>query len=154
MAHGSIKITDPRMTSEGFKDQNCTPKPGVMPDCVACEIKTPSAELVVEFDRSEIATMAGSLPDYVPTMDAAHRFIRSNPLTSFEILVGILGIGDEDRAEVSGGRLRELWKACGGAVDKKGRAWVEMETLPFVLRRIIDTEKQIAGATAKDHPDA
>lgn len=79
----------------------------------------------------------------MPTLDEAIRFIRSNPLVAWETVIEALDIGSEDRAEVSGGRLRELWKASGGAVDKKSRAWVEIDTLPAVLRKIIDAVKQI-----------
>ena len=81
--------------------------------------------------------------DYMPTLDEAVRFIRSNPLTSWETVIDVLGIGSEDHAEVSGGRLRELLKAAGGAFDKKSRAWVEVDTLPSVLRKIIDAVKKI-----------
>lgn len=73
------------------------------------------------------------------TLDQVHRFMASNPLTSWEALVSVLKLGDEDQAAVSGGRFRELWKLNGGAVDKNGRAWVEMETLPIVLRKIVDS---------------
>lgn len=142
MAHGSIKIIDPRLCSGGFKDHNCTPRPGITPGCVACELNLTGAEIVVEFDRSEIATMVGSLPDYLPTMDGALRFMRSNPMTSWEMMLEVCGLGDEDNAPVSGGRFRELWKLSGGAV-KDGKAWVEMETLPFVLRRLIDAVRAI-----------
>ena len=84
------------------------------------------------------ASPADPKPDYMPTMDEVHRFIKSNPLTSFEMLAEITGIGDYDNAPVSGDRFRELWKLGGGAFAK-GRAWVEIETLPFVLCRIVDT---------------
>lgn len=73
-----------------------------------------------------------------PTMDEVKTFMRSNPDTSWEMLVEILSIGDEDRAIVSGGKLRELWRLAGGAVDKRGRAWIEIDLLPSVLRKIID----------------
>ena len=78
------------------------------------------------------------LLNYMPTLDEARRFIMSNPAVSWEMVVEATGIGSEERAQVSGGRFRELWKLAGGMVDKKGRAWVEMDTLPFVLRRIVD----------------
>lgn len=77
----------------------------------------------------------------MPTLDAVRRFMKSNPDTSWEMLIEVLGIGDEERAEVSGGRLRELWRLAGGAIDKRSRAWVEMDTLPSVLRKIIDAVK-------------
>ncbi len=80
---------------------------------------------------------------YMPTMDEAVRFMQSNPQTSWEILIEIFQIGDEEKAAVSGGRMRELWKLSGGAFDKKGRAWVEIDTLPFVLRRLIDSVNKI-----------
>ena len=93
--------------------------------------------------RSLAATEGREMTDaprlnYMPTMDEAVRFIRSNPQTSWEIVIDALGIGSEDNAQVSGGRFRELWKLAGGEVDKKGRAWVEMQVLPTVLGKITD----------------
>jgi hypothetical protein len=87
--------------------------------------------------------------DYVPTMDEARRFIRSNPSTSWETLVDVLGLGNEDKATVSGGRFRELWKLAGGMVDSKGNAWVEIETLPSVLRKIIDAVGRVKPNSAE-----
>lgn len=44
-------------------------------------------EIELDFSRSEVAQMVGCFPDYMPTMDAVHRFMKSNPLTSAEMLV-------------------------------------------------------------------
>lgn len=79
----------------------------------------------------------------IPTMDVALRFMRSNPQTSWEMLIEILGIGSEDTAAVSGGRFRELWELAGGAYDKKGRAWIEIQILPAVLRKIVDAIQRL-----------
>lgn len=86
--------------------------------------------------------------DYTPKLDEVVRFMRSNPLTSFEALAEILKIGDDGNAMMSGGRFRELWRINGGAFDKKGRAWIETDLLPQILRRIIDTNE----ALHKGHP--
>lgn len=72
-------------------------------------------------------------PPYMPTMDEAYRFITSNPATSAGILVETLRLSREDSA-VSNGRLREIWKLLGGVVDKNGRAWIEADLLPGLLR--------------------
>ncbi len=86
---------------------------------------------------------------FMPAMDAVYRFMRSNPLTTCEMLVEVLGAGDPP---VSAGRFRELWKIAGGSVDKKGRAWVEMDFLAQTLLRIVnsvnalhDPEKCLGG---------
>lgn len=83
---------------------------------------------------------------FMPAMDAVYRFMRSNPQTSCMMLIETLGLGKEEKAEVSRGRLLELWKLAGGAVDKKGNAWVEIEELPAVLRVVIDAEKVASTA--------
>lgn len=72
------------------------------------------------------------------TMDVVHRFMKSNPLSSWEMLTEILDIGSEEAAAVSGGKFRELWKLAGGSVNRKGQAWVEVDRLPATLRQIID----------------
>ena len=99
----------------------------------------PYEAIVVAIREAALAAMArvAPSPDYVPTMDAAMRFMRSNPVTSWEMMLEILNLGSEDNAPASGGRFRELWKLSGGAF-KNGKAWVEVDTLPFVLRRLID----------------
>jgi hypothetical protein len=79
-------------------------------------------------------------------MDEAMRFMRSNPDVSWEMLIQVLDLGSEDKASVSGGRFRELWKLSGGMVDKKGRAWVETNILPAVLRKIVDAICKVAAA--------
>lgn len=87
----------------------------------------------------------------VPNMDEVHRFMRSNPSTSWEMLVEVLGIGSSP--EVSGGRFRELWRESGGAIDKKGNAWIELSVLPQVLAKIIDASNRLATTQAqKDQP--
>ena len=88
----------------------------------------------------------------MPNLDEAIRFMRSNPLTSWETMLEILDLGNEDNAPVSGGRFRELWKLSGGAFDRKGCAWVEIETLPVVLRRLIDAVNKIDGVSPSN-PD-
>lgn len=55
---------------------------------------------------------------------------------------GFLDVGEE----VSGGRIRELWKECGGAMDKKkGRFWIEPEHAPDLVRKIITAITTIAN---------
>lgn len=55
---------------------------------------------------------------------------------------GFLDVGEE----VSGGRLKELWKECGGCVDrKKGRFWIEPEHAPELIRKIITAITTIAN---------
>ncbi len=83
--------------------------------------------------------------DYMPSLDEAKRFVQSNPETAWQLVADRLGLGSEDKAAVSGGRFRELWRLSGGAVDKKGRAWVEMDMLPSVLRGIIDAIQKLDG---------
>lgn len=84
-------------------------------------------------------------PDLIPTMDAVYRFMRSNPNTSWEMLVEVLKLGTDETDGPSGGRFRELWMQSGGAVDRKGNAWVELQILPTVLRKIIDASNRIAS---------
>ena len=79
-------------------------------------------------------------PPYMPTMDEAHRFIKSNPLTAASILVETQNLAREDSTS-SDGRLRELWKLAGGAVDKKGRAWIELHLLPGLIRAVAAMSK-------------
>jgi hypothetical protein len=81
----------------------------------------------------------------MPTMDAVYRFMRSNPLTSCEMLIEVLALGNEENAEASSGRLREIWRLAGGSFDKKGRAWVEIDLLPQVLRRVIDAAAKLTA---------
>lgn len=38
----------------------------------------------------------------------------------------------------SRGRLVEIWKEQGGAVDKKGRAWIELDLLVPLLNSIVE----------------
>lgn len=76
-------------------------------------------------------------PNYVPTADEAYRFIASNPITSAQFLVETQKLSRKDSA-VSNGRLRDLWKLAGGMIDKKGRAWIEADLLPGLLRIMID----------------
>lgn len=47
--------------------------------------------------------------------------------------------------EVSAGRIRELWKECGGCVDKKkGRFWIEPEHCAELIRKIIGEITKVA----------
>lgn len=48
--------------------------------------------------------------------------------------------------KVSDGRLRELWKQAGGSVDRKGRAFLEIDLLPAALRKILDGALQAESA--------
>ena len=74
--------------------------------------------------------------NYVPTLDEAVRYIRSNPAVAWEILRGQIGLVTEAEA-VSDGRLRELWKLNGGVVGKGNRAWIEVDLLPGLLREVV-----------------
>lgn len=91
----------------------------------------------VEIDGHKYVRAEPSAND-IPNMDAVYRFMRNNPQTSWEMVIELLGIGSEDEAKVSSGRLRELWKLAGGSVDRKGRAFLEIDLLPAALRKIID----------------
>lgn len=73
-------------------------------------------------------------PPYMPTLNEAMRFIQSNPGVSASILTEPWRVArDDDRC--SNGRLREIWKQAGGAVDiKKDRAWIEVHLLPGLMR--------------------
>ena len=56
--------------------------------------------------------------------------------------MAVVDIGEE----VSGGRIKELWKDCGGMVDKKkGRFWIEPEHAPALIRKIISAITAIAN---------
>ena len=77
---------------------------------------------------------------YMPTMDEAHRFIKSNPLTAASILVETQNLARED-SDTSNGRLREMWLLAGGSVDKKGRAWIELHLLPGLIRAVATMSK-------------
>lgn len=89
---------------------------------------------------------------FMPAMDAVYRFMRSNPQTSCMMLIETLGLGAEEAAKVSRGRLLEIWKLAGGAVDKKGNAWVEIQELPAVLRVVIDAEKAASAVDGEVKP--
>lgn len=43
-----------------------------------------------------------------------------------------------EEAIFSRGRLIELWRKHGGAVDKRGRAWIELDLLVPLLNDIIE----------------
>jgi hypothetical protein len=75
-------------------------------------------------------------PNYIPTLDEAVLYIRSNPAVAWEILREQIGLATEAEA-VSDGRLRELWKLNGGAVGKGNRAWIEVDLLPRLLREVV-----------------
>lgn len=73
-------------------------------------------------------------PPYTPNADEAYRFIKSNPMTAASFVVEVLQQSTET-SRASNGRLREIWKQAGGAVDaKKDRAWIEVHLLPGLLR--------------------
>jgi hypothetical protein len=38
----------------------------------------------------------------------------------------------------SAGKLRELWRELGGSVDRKNRAFIEIDLLPALLRAIVE----------------
>lgn len=94
-----------------------------------------SEPLVATSNSNALEAMAAQR---MPNMDAVHRFMVSNPQTSWEMLTEILGIGSEDAVKISGGRFRELWKLAGGSVKRNGHAWVEIDRLPAALRQIVD----------------
>lgn len=76
-------------------------------------------------------------PGRMPTMDEVHRFMESNPVTATEMLTAIrCPSAETDRC--SNGRLRDLWKTGGGSVDRQGRAFIEIDLLPGLLRYVID----------------
>lgn len=139
MAAGSIKIKDKRMSSEGFKDLATTPRVGITADHTAVTLELTSASVEAEFSREEVMTMLLAFPDYMPTLDAATRFVRSNPATAASILIEHWRTpGDNDRC--SNGKLRDIWKAAGGMVDKTkpGRVWIEADLLPGLLRLLAE----------------
>lgn len=72
--------------------------------------------------------------DYMPNAAEAYRFIKSNPAVTADFLMETWRVArDDDRC--SNGRLREIWKQAGGAVDlKKDRAWIEVHLLPGLMR--------------------
>lgn len=92
----------------------------------------PQPEAPMEW--SEVATLLSTkFPEYMPTADAAYRFIRSNPETSASFLIDTLKLST-DTSRCSNGKLREIWKLAGGMIDKKAHAWIESDLLPGVLR--------------------
>ena len=76
-------------------------------------------------------------PDRVPTLDEVSRFVQSNRLTAVDLVLDLIFAGHLADGELSDGRFRELWKECGGSVDRQGRAFIEIRLLPRVLRFII-----------------
>lgn len=88
--HGHIKIKDKRTSVESWKDRDISPVAGVTPGHASCELKLDCATVMVEFSRSEIIQMLNAAdPTYIPTMDAAYRFMVSNPKTSADMLAEI-----------------------------------------------------------------
>lgn len=87
--------------------------------------------------------MTEHITERMPTLDEIYRFARSNPLTLWQVVTEVMELGDEDRAEMSGGRCRELWKLNGGAFYKRGRAWIEVYLLPKLLRSIFDANDKL-----------
>jgi hypothetical protein len=92
MACAIVEIKDRSISSISAKDLSIgTPTAGITPDHVRCELSLPTATdpiitIEVELSRSEVAEIVGAFPDYIPTMDAVIRFMRSNPRTSKEMI--------------------------------------------------------------------
>jgi hypothetical protein len=87
--------------------------------------------------------------DRMPSLDEVTRFVSSNPKTAINLVLDLVLAGhvtyerwDEDilASSSSDGRLRMLWFQCGGLVDKQGRAFIEINLLPRVLRLIIEAD--------------
>lgn len=79
-------------------------------------------------------TDADPKPEYMPQAHEARTFIMSNPSVATAFLMEAWRVSRED-SRCSDGRLREIWKQAGGAVDaKKDRAWIEVHLLPGLLR--------------------
>jgi len=89
MACLAIKVLDNRVSSQGAKDLSVSPHTGTSPDSVECDIETDVFSITVEFNRAEVSMMVGTFVDYMPTMDQVYRFMKSNPLTSAEMLAEI-----------------------------------------------------------------
>lgn len=57
------------------------------------------------------------------------------------MIEGLPSLGEE----ISAGRIRELWKECGGMVDKKnGRFWIEPQHCAELVRKIIGEITRVA----------
>ena len=79
----------------------------------------------------------------MPTMDAVHRFMKSNPLTAMEMLTEISPAALADTC--SDARLRELWMEHHGGFNKRREHFFcERDLMPALLRRIIDSVARAA----------
>lgn len=93
-------------------------------------------------DELEVLTRG----DRMPTLDEVHRFVKSNPKTAVDLVLDLVFAGhlaseetvSPEAAAMSDGRLRELWKESGAAIDRHGRAFIEADLLPRILRLIIE----------------
>lgn len=99
------------------------------------------AKWAVETREIIEAYLAAAPAERMPTMDEAYRFIASNPVTSAAILVETQKIASDD-APTSNGRIRDLWRLAGGMVDKRGRAWIEFDLLPGIIRTMAELHAQ------------
>ena len=97
---------------------------------VRCSLCCSEAELETHADGCLLKPES----PYMPTADEAFRFIDSNPRTAAGFLAEVFSKSRED-SKCSNGRLRDIWKLAGGAVDdKKDRAWIEVHLLPGLMR--------------------
>jgi hypothetical protein len=140
MTCGYIKVLGRKGDQESWKNDNTlSPKRGLTEGTVLCEIRRGAAHADIEFTRNEVHEIAGALGDYMPSADQACRFIKSNPSVSASFLIEHWRVsGDDDRC--SNGKLRDIWKAAGGMVDKNkpGRVWIEADLLPGLLRLLAE----------------
>jgi hypothetical protein len=103
--------------------------------CADTGDKTKAALLARADEWGECADEMERLQTAMPNLDAATRFIQSNPAVTASVLIEHWRVaGDNDRC--SNGKLRDIWKAAGGMVDKAkpGRVWIEADLLPGLLR--------------------
>ena len=87
-------------------------------------------------------------PPNMPSWNEVYDFAKSNPYAFWKTAEDVFKLGNEDKAEMSGGRLRELWKLNGGSVMRDGKAWIEIDLLPKLLRAIIDANDQLRSSPA------
>lgn len=101
---------------------------------VACLIEDCGGSPDLTTASSAAFRLSEDLSDYIRAQMCEHeKLVTSNNSNAMEAMMAQAA---SDR--VSDGRLRDLWKAAGGSVDKKKRAFLEIDLLPNALRKIID----------------
>jgi hypothetical protein len=91
MAGYHFKQTWPAKCEHSERNDDFTPKASDIPGHVRCDLTVdPNTTLRVDFSEPEVMGMLSvAFPTYMPTMDAVHRFMVSNPKTSAEMLAEI-----------------------------------------------------------------